>query len=284
METEILIEFLTHDGFALIAKDSYEQQLTLAPDLLYEKDSTIRAIVFRESPDNLPSAIILRFSQSKRISTKTLEIYFYFPEKPSMTIMKNCKALSVGIYYCNKHSIIETYAESKLIKGRRNIIKAIPTKKIFFSSRQELTERNEGKEIIDVQRESLKVPIFALLVEDDQHYSANINNLWPIIERCMDDCEYVLVILTGEHRDMIDQETRRAIEYFDTENILFYVKNDKEAKEQWKDLLLHASHNGIKYIEYFDLKDFKLKFYVRLMKIIKVLHETYDVPFLSGDL
>ena len=284
MKTEILIEFLTQQGFALIANDTYEKHLALAPDFLFEKDSTIKAIVARESADNLPQAMILRFSQSKRIPTKTLEIYFYFPQKPGMTILKNCKALSVGIYYCNTRELIDTYADSKLIKGRRRIINAIPNTKIFFSSRQELIERNEGKEIIDTQREALKVPLFALLVEDDQHYSTNIHNLWPIIERCMDDCEYVLVILTSEHRDMIDQETRRAIEYFDTENILFYVKNDKETKEQWANLLLHASNSGIKYIEYFDVRDFKLKFYARLMKIMKHLHEAHDVPFLSGDL
>jgi hypothetical protein len=83
---------------------------------------------------------------------------------------------------------------------------------------------------------------------------------------------------------MIDQETRRAIEYYDIDNILFYVKNDKQTKEAWRPILQLATENGIKYIEYFDLRDFKYKFYARLMKVIKVLHDENDVPFLTGDL
>jgi hypothetical protein len=282
LKTEILKAFFLEQGFTEIANDSFKQ-LTLAPDIIFEKGSTVRAIVVRESADSLSQTLILRYSESKRIPTKNLELYFFFSQKPSATILKNCKALSVGIFYCNTKDQIELYAESKVIKGRRRIT-AIPTTKLFFSSRQNLQERIEGKEIIETQREALHVPIFAMLVEDDQHYSTNINQLWPIIERCMDDCSYVLIILSGEHRGMIDQETRRAIEYYDIENILFYVKNDKQTKEEWQPILQLATENGIKYIEYFDLRDFKNKFYARLMKVIKVLHDENDVPFLTGDL
>lgn len=282
MKEEILIAFFEAQGYALIPNDSFKQ-LALAPNFLFEKGSVVKAIVARASHDNLPQSLIVRYSETKRIPTKNLEIYFYFSQKPTITILRNCKSLSVGIYYCSTKENIETFAESKVIKGRREIT-AIPTTKIFFSSRQNLQERIDGKDIIETQREALKVPLFAMLVEDDQHYSTNINQLWPIIERCMDDCEYVLVILSGEYRDMINQETRRAIEYFDIDNILFYVKNDKQTKDEWKELLLFTSDNGIKYIEYFDLRDFKYKFYARIMKVIKVLHEDNNVPFLSGDL
>jgi hypothetical protein len=282
LKEEILIAFFEAQGYTLIPNDSYKQ-LAIAPDFLFEKGSVVKAIVARASHDNLPQSLIVRYSETKRIPTKNLEIYFYFSQKPTMTILKNCKALSVGIHYCSLKDNIELFAESKVIKGRREIT-AIPTTKIFFSSRQNLQERIDGKDIIETQREALKVPLFAMLVEDDQHYSTNINQLWPIIERCMDDCEYVLVILSGEFRDMINQETRRAIEYFDIDNILFYVKNDKQTKEEWKELLLFASENGIKYFEYFDLKDFKYKFYARIMKVIKLLHDQNNVPFLSGDL
>lgn len=282
MKTEILIAFFIEQGFIQVPNDSFKQ-LTLAPDFIFEKGTILKAIVVRESADTLPQTLILRYSESKRIPTKNLELYFFFSQKPGLAILKNCKSLSIGILYCSANDRIELFAESKIIKGRRKIT-SIPNTKIFFSSRQNLQERIDGKEIIETQREALHVPLFAMLVEDDQHYSSNINQLWPIIERCMDDCTYVLIILSGEHRNMIDQETRRAIEYYDVDNILFYVKNDKQTKEEWQAILHLATENGIKYIEYFDQRDFKNKFYARLMKVIKLLHDENDVPFLSGDL
>ena len=158
MKIEILKASFIEQGFTEIPYDSFKQ-LTLSPDIIFEKGNTVRAIVVRESADNLSQTLILRYSESKRIPTKNLELYFFFSQKPSATILKNCKALSVGIFYCNTKDQIEIYAESKVIKGRRRIT-AIPTTKLFFSSRQNLQERIEGKEIIETQREALHVPIF----------------------------------------------------------------------------------------------------------------------------
>jgi len=279
LKKETLIEYFGAQGFKEIETNSYSQ-LTIAPNLLMENGSTIKAIVIRESADSLSEAIIQRFSASKRIPSKTLEIYFSFSSKPTASILRNCKLFGVGIYYLGRTGTVEIYAESKLIKGRK-VLSTIPKTQIFFSSRQNLEERKIGDELISDQRDSLKVPIFAMLVENDQQYSSDIRKLWPIIERCMDDCEFVIIILSGEYREIIDKETRRALGLYDPDEILFYVKSDKLTKESWETLLRDASDHGVKFQEYIDLRDFKLKFNLRLMKIIKALHEENKVPFLS---
>jgi hypothetical protein len=282
LKSEILIKYFEGQDYVVVSNDTYKQ-LTIAADLVFEKESLIKAVVIRESADSLSDAIIQRFSASTRIPSKTLEIYFSFHSKPNANILRTCKLFGVGILYLGRDGQVELYAESKQIKGRK-IITAIPKTQIFFSSRQDLQERRDGEELINDQRDSLRVPIFPMLVENDQQYSSDIRKLWPIIERSMDECEYVLVILSGEYRKIIDRETRRALELYDPDEILFYVKSDKPTKDAWEELLRAASDCGVKFQEYFDLRDYKLKLNLRLMKIIKFLHEKHDVPFLPSDL
>jgi hypothetical protein len=276
---EALIEYYQNQGFQVISPDGYSQ-FALAPDYLFEKGSTIHAVIIR-STGSLSISLIQRFSTSKRIPSKTLELYFYFPQKPSATILKGCKLLSVGILYLNTKSGIDIYAESKIIKGRQKV-PSLPRTQIFFCSRQSLEERQLAESLVEDQRESLKVPIFPMLVENDQEYSNDIRDLWPIIEKCMDACEYVLVILSGQHREIIEKEARRALERYDPSELLFYVKSDKETIEAYQQLLKDASDHGVKFTEYFDLRKFKQLFNLRLLKIIKQLHDDNQVPFLEG--
>jgi hypothetical protein len=283
MERNLLIEHFKKQGFKLLPKTVNFNQIALATDLLFERDSTIKAVVIRDSTDSLPETMIQRFSQSTRIHSKTLEIFFAFPNKPKFNILSNCKLFGVGILYKDIHNVVQIYAESKQIKGRK-IIASIPRTQIFFSSLQHLDERKEGETIINDQRDSLRVPIFSMLVENDQQYSNDIRKLWPIICQCMGDCQYVLVILSGEYRKIIDRETRRALEYYDPDEILFYIKNDKQTKEEWKKLIELVILNNVKYTEYFDMRDFKLKFNQRLMKIIIKLHKDNGVQFLADGL
>ncbi|HVW12871.1 MAG TPA: hypothetical protein VHB54_03565 [Mucilaginibacter sp.] len=276
---EELLEYYQQRNFQAAPIGKYDQ-LALTPDFVFEKDNIVHAIVNRTS-DTLAQSIIQRFATTKRIASKSLEIFFLFNKKPSLTILRDCKLFGVGILYLSAKNTIEIYAESKIIKGRQ-ARPALPKTQIFFCSRQHLDERLEAQRIVDDQRDSLKVPIFPMLVENDQEYSHDIRDLWPIIEKCMDASEYVLVILSGELREIIDREARRALENYDPEELLFYVKSDKETKEAYSDLLTHATEQGVKFQEYFDLRGFRLVFNARLMKVIKRMHDDNDVPFLEG--
>lgn len=275
---EALVDYYLELGFQSTSPDGYHQ-FALTPTHIFEKGSALHAVILR-GPGPLSTIQIQRFSTSKRVPSKSLELYFYFPQKPSIQILRDCKTLGVGILYLNAKNQIEIYADSKVIKGRKKV-PSLPRTQIFFCSRQNLEERTEAEVLVNDQRESLKVPIFPMLVENEQGYSNDIRELWPIIEKCMDDCEFVLVILSGSYRQIIDQEARRALENYDPSDLLFYVKSDKETIEAYEALLKHASDQGVKFQEYFDLRKFKLLFNLRLMKIIKQLHEENDVPFLE---
>ncbi len=277
---ELVIKHFEGQDFVNLKDPSSFEQIGISPNFVFEKDSDMKAIVLRESHNSLPVSIVQRFSESKRVPNKTLEIYFLFASKPSRSILSNCKSFAVGILYLNAKNEIEIYAESKILKGRP-VINQIPKTQLFFSSRQHLEERKLANELVIDQRDSLRVPIFSMLVEDDQQYSNDIRKLWPVICRCMGECQYVLVILNGEYRKIIDRETKRALEYYDPEDILFYIKNDKQTKEEWAELINNVTSHNVKYTDYIDLRDFKLKFNQRLMKIIMNLHEISGIKFLT---
>lgn len=281
MSKERLIEFLDAQNFTVAEGTAYAQ-LTMNPDILFTEGNNIKAVVIRESADSLSVQIIQRFSQSKRIPGKTLELFFLFPSKPTAAILKECKLYGLGIYYIGNKDQIEIFAESRKRQGRRNK-SAIPAHNIFFCSKQDILERKVAKELIDENRDSLRVPIFPILVEDEQDYSSNILKLRKIIIRCMDGSDFVLIVLNGEKRPIIDWEVRRALEYFDSGDIWFYVKGDKQTKEAYLELLNIATEHGIKWIEFYDDRDFKKKVYKRLMLVIKKLHDKYDVPFLEDE-
>ena len=266
--------------------DAEYSQLGIAPTCVYENDEEIKAIVVRESVDSIPERLVQELAESKRIPAKTLEVYFAFPSKPTISVLRTCRLYKVGLLYANANGQIEVYAESVKIKGRKKRIE-IPKTQVFFSSRQLLNERNMAEEVINDVRESLHVPIFPVLVENDQKYSRDIRKLKTVIERCMDDSDYVLIILSGKYKenDIVDWEARRALEFYDPEEILFFVKSDKETKEAWANLLLHASENGhVKYTEFIDERDFRTKFYERLMRTINRLYSRHGLDFLGdGD-
>jgi hypothetical protein len=276
---ENIIQYFTDSGYVQIDPTTY-QQFTIVPDLLFEKENELRAVVLRDTADELKESIVQRFAASQRIPNKALEIFFGFPEKPGLKILSACKNFLVGVLYIDRNGQVELYAESKKIKGRKQR-SAVPATHIFVSSIQELEERQEVKKIVDIQRESLRVPIFPMLVEDDQRYENNIKKIWPIICDCMDECDYVTVILRGEHVDIIEEEIRRALELYDPAEILFYVKNDKVTKDAWELVLRIATQAGVKYTEYFDVRDLYLKFNKRIMQVIKHLHDKHGVPFLG---
>lgn len=256
-------------------------ELTYAPELILKNGNELKVFHIREESSKLKETIIQRISQGKKIAGISYEQYFVFPEKPNMTILRTCKLYRIGILYLNGKGQFELYAEPTKVTGRVKKSQ-IPNTKIFFSSKQDLEERIVGKNVIDIQKEANKIPVFANLVEDDQRYDNNIDNILDIINDVMDDSDFVLCILGEEHRDIVDQEVRRALELYETEEVLIFLKNNKTSKDSWAGLLTHIQANyKVKYTEYLDVRDFEIKFTRRLMVVLKELHKKHNVEFLA---
>jgi hypothetical protein len=254
----ILIEKFTPAGYS--ESSNIPEQLTYSPELILTKDNEYKFFHIKEDSTKLKDSIIQRIAQAKKIPNKIYEQFLIFPEKPKLNILRSCKLFGLGIYYLNGNKELEIYAEPNRVRGRFKKSQ-IPNTKIFFSSKQDLNERSLAKSIIDIQREANKIPVFAMLVEDDQRYDNNIDNLLEIINDCMDDSEYVLCILAEEYRAIVDQEMRRSLDLFETEEILLFVKSNKASKESWSKLLAHIqTHYKVKYTEYLDNRDFEIKF------------------------
>ena len=99
----------------------------------------------------------------------------------------------------------------------------------------------------------------------------------------MDDSDYILCILGKDYNKIVDLEIRRALDLYDSHEILFFVKNNKECKNNWKTLLQFMyvdNKSSVKYTEYLDIRDFEIKFTDRLMKLIMPLHKKHKVEFL----
>lgn len=276
---ELLIQNYTPSEYVM--QEDIPEELTYRPELILRKDTFLKIFHIREESANIKETIVQRISLAKKIPGNTYEQYFVFPEKPQMQILKSCKLFRIGILYLNSKGELETYAEPAKVSGRKKKSQ-IPNTKIFFSSKQDLEERAIGKRIIDVQKDANKIPVFANLVEDDQRYDNTTDNLIEIINDVMDDSEFVVCILAEEYRKIVDQEIRRALDLYEPEEILIFLKNNKTTKEAWGALLLHIHANyKVKYTEYLDLRDFELKFTRRLMVVLKELHKKHDVEFLS---
>lgn len=283
MDLEALLENqFKPDGY--VVKGDTPEQLTYTPELILVKGNELKIFHIKEDSTNLKDSILQRIAQSKKIPSHVYEQFLVFPEKPSMKILRQCKLFRLGIYYKNSKDVFELYAESKPVKGR---IKKpqIPNTKIFFSSKQHAEERKIANKIIQIQKEANKFPLFPVLVEDDQRYENDIDNLVDIINDCMDDSQYILCILENEYGAMVEQEIRRALELFDPSEILFFIKQNKETMNVWKNLLEHIDTqypvNKPKYTEFIDLNDFEIKFTRRLMLVMKNLYESNGVPYLG---
>jgi hypothetical protein len=267
------------DGY--VVKGETPEQLTYSPELILSKENELKIFHIKEDSTKLLDSILQRIAQAKKIPSHVYEQFLVFPEKPTMKILRSCKLFGLGIYYLNGSGTLEIYAEPKKIKGRTKKSQ-LPNTKIFFSSKQDLEERQLAKNSIDVQREAHKIPVWANLVEEDQRYDNSIENILEIINDCMDDSEYVLGVLGEEYRAIVDQEIRRALDNYDHPEILLFLKNNKEAKESWKDLLLHIHTNyKVKYTEYLSSRDFEIKFTRRLMVVVKEIHKKNGVEFLG---
>ncbi|MFP9117397.1 hypothetical protein ACLI08_06405 [Flavobacterium sp. RNTU_13] len=264
-----------------IVLDVMPEELTYVPKLIKKKDNDLKIFHIREDSNVIKESIIQRIASAKKIPGISYEQYLVFNEKPSMSILKSCRLYRIGIYYKNLKGELELYAEPAKITGRKKKSQ-IPNTKIFFSSKQDLEERAIGKKIIDVQKDANKIPVFANLVEDDQRYDNTTENLIDIINDVMDDSDFVVCILAEEYRSIVDQEIRRALDLYEPEEILIFLKNNKTSKDAWAPLLNHIHTNyKVKYTEYLDMRDFELKFTRRLMVILKELHKKHDVEFLG---
>lgn len=276
--TEVLINYFGQEDFEI--SSDVPEQLTYTPEIILSKGDEYIFLHLKEDSNNIRASIIQRIAQAKKIPSKEYTQYLVFNEKPKMGILKDCKLFGLGIFYLNKKGDFEVYAEPKRIKGRIKKTQ-IPNTKIFFSSKQDLEERKVAKDTIDVHRDAHKIPLFAMLVEDDQRYENDTDILLDIINECMDDSDYVLCILGEEYRAIVDQEIRRALDLYNTEEIMIFLKNNKESKESWATLLTHIQTDyKVKYTEFLDTSDFRRKFLHRFMVVVKALHKKHDVEFL----
>ncbi|MBY5950024.1 hypothetical protein KUV23_03505 [Algoriphagus marincola] len=274
-----LLDFFADSGFT--KSEVIPEQLTYTPELLVSKDKELKIFHIKDDHSKIKDSIIQRIAQARKIPNSVYEQYLVFHEKPKLPILRACKLYGLGIYYLNGKEELEIYAEPKEVKGRKKKSQ-IPNTKIFFSSKQDLNERSIAKRTIDVHRDANKIPVFANLVEEDQRYDNTIDNLLEIINDCMDDSSYVLAVLSEEYREIVDQEIRRALDIYETEEILLFLKNNKESKESWSELLKHIQlHYKVKYTEYWDDRDFEIKFTRRFMVVVKALHKKHNVEYLE---
>lgn len=276
---KLLTESYAAQGWTVY--DTIPDELTYSPELILKKGNELKIFHVREDSSPVKETIIQRISYAKKIAGKTYEQYLVFPEKPNISTLKSCKIYRLGLMYLNAKNSFEDYAEPIKVTGRVKKSQ-IPNTKIFFSSKQDLEERKVAKNVIDIQKDANKIPVFANMVEDDQRYENNIDDIIDIINDVMDDSDFVLCILGEEHRDIVEQEVRRALDLYETEEIFLFLKNNKTSKEAWKNLLAHIHGTSkVKYTEYNDVRDFEIKFTRRLMVVLKELHKKHDVEFLG---
>lgn len=213
------------------------------------------------------------------IRSYVVDIYIVFRTRISKSTLEQCIINGVGVLISNSTGCKVLNNPEK--KGAIAKVEALGKKPkmeethLFFSSKQEFEERKIGIKTIELIRNSLRRPIFAKLVEDDQRYAVmSATKLNELITICLNEADYIVCILGDEHRSIVEWEVRKALSIIDLEKVILFLKASKEAKEAWAHVITfinfqyQAKGRTVKYIEYVDERDFEVKFHERILRLL----------------
>ena len=98
----------------------------------------------------------------------------------------------------------------------------------------------------------------------------------------MDDSELFIGILAEEYSSDVNYEVRKAFNCFDTTDIFIFVKALKSRPKLLFRLIEWIKRQEtVKYLEYTDTKDFKVKLMGTLMWKVRKIHKKLKIPFLD---
>jgi len=261
------------------------KELFLKPDVLIKKNKGFEALLVRQS-DSIPEVLVQRIASTKLTKNK-LKIYIVFCQKPKLSLIEMVSLYGIGVKYFLKNTLViikqskdfSTLKQKVLKKGMKKK-KKIPQQNIFISSHQIIEERKIAEEIIKDLRDSNTWPIFPIKVEDDPRY--DIKKTKNCIDRNMEDSELFLGILAEEYRPDVNYEIKKAFKIFLTKDIFIFVKSLKKRPQRLTKLIEWIKEQkNIKYLEYIDVRDFKIKLMRVLILKIKQIHKELKIPFLE---
>jgi hypothetical protein len=288
-EVKLFSNWLKKSGANLVLDEKVITKFPFRPDIVVREADILRAYFIRRS-DTIPETILQRLSLMQPIHNEPCELYVVFPKMVSSTTHTLCSKYGVGSLTKTKKAY-KILSPGKLIgappkSAPKPKIKMVQTD-LFFSSKQILEERDVAKDLIDLVRNSMKKPVYAKLVEDDQRYNEmSKSNLKELIKLCMNESDYTVCFLSDEYRAIVNWEVRHALETLPIDRVIIFLKSSKEAKKSWTDLLhyIHLKYaihgKTVKYIEYIDTRDFRSKFHERLMLLISDIHKKMGIPFI----
>lgn len=277
---------LKNQGYKIIS-DVLPKEFSWKPHIFAKKKNGFIALLIRES-DSIPEVLVQRISSTKPLKNK-LYISIIFCKKPRISAVRVIGLYGIGIKYLYDNTISIIRKSKDFSKVRKKVSKKEAKKKktmlgtnIFVSSHQIIDERKVAEDLIDELRSAYKLPIFPILVEKDTRYT--ISQKKKCIKRNLYDSHLFLGILAEEYRPNVNGEVREAFKptCFGAEDILIFVKANKKCKIAWKKLIEWIKKKDtVKYLEYTDIKDFRIRLLGALMLKIRNIHKKLNIPFLE---
>lgn len=288
---EVLLAWNLKQEFELLEDEKISQKFSFEPSLLTIKQDSLRAFYLRTG-NSIPSFYLQRLSLMKTISGFVTEIFVVFEKTPPNAVIVECSRYGIGAIVSMGKSCKLVHPSQKWGSAIKiNAIVKVPKMSqidLFISSKQVLEERDIAKDIIDLVRNSMKKPVYAKLVEEDQRYNEMSNKkLKELIELCLQEADYTICFLGDERRDIVAWEVKRALEILYVEQVIIFLKSSREAKHNWSGLIefIHTQYElkgkTVKYIEYVDTRDFRNKFHERIMVLLEKIHQKMGVPLIT---
>ncbi|MBI2655204.1 hypothetical protein HYX06_02155 [Candidatus Woesearchaeota archaeon] len=228
------------------------------PDILASKGGKLYAFIIRQT-DFLPEPLVQRIASMR---TSKLNVSIIFCKKPNKTSSLMLKMYGIGIGTLLRGNLIPSRDKIKpkkilIKKTKKDKIKP-PKTDVFVSSHQVIQERQITKEIIKELNSTYFFPIYAILVEEDPRYK--IAHTKECIQQNLKECNQFLCILSDEYRNEVEKELNASFEEYGIDDIKIFIRSSKKCKTNWAHIIREREiKKDIKYMEYSDLDDFRIK-------------------------
>jgi hypothetical protein len=219
---------LVNRGFVELSRNKTPKTLRWRPDLIFSKDGYIYLILIK-SNNSVPPTFLNRIASIPKGNIIPLIIFSQRPARDERFIL----SLGISIGYYSKGKLSELILKKKLSqKIIQKEIKKLEVIDIFVSSKQDIPERKFIEERIEYLRKANSYPFSPPRLIEYHRYS--LKNKYTYINKVMDMCEWVIIILEENHSKDVSYEINRAVRTKNHDNIFMYVKYNNTCQTAWK--------------------------------------------------
>lgn len=268
-------EQFLHKGFVALSSDKTPSTLLWSPDLVFGKDG-YRFLVLLKSNNSVPPNYLQRIAN---VPKGKINVVIIFGQRAAATVEDEILALGIGIGYFIKGRLSDLKIRKKQPLGqvKKGIKKPeLPVINIFISSVQKIEEREFVRDRLETQRLAFHYPFGRIRLIEYEDYHP-MNDLYKHIREAMDDCHWIIFVLSDTHSKVVRYELYRAIRTFKQKDIFIFVRSTEACSASWKNELKKVKAlRSIKYVPYSHKKDLEITLFDNVKTRMAAYYKQHD--------